>query len=254
MTIQAFTVDVEDIATGKRITFNWETIGASEAMILSGTAQRFQPRWEVPPSGTLTVELKNTLFPDPAMTLIARDDHGNEVIQSTTIEWPCRYAYFFAPTPADCPELETCYCPLYEATFTAAAEQPFENGRMIWLEEIRVEEAVTENVIFVLYDDGRGAHFADTWTPDEPESDPELVPPVGKYQPVRGFGKLWRENISAREGLGWGLVPEQSFEGVWQEQISESLPGILYMRTSDNQIVKFSGWGMGSGSWQHVTP
>ncbi len=70
---------------------------------------------------------------------------------------------------------------------------------MIWLED--------NETIHIFYEDGVGYYpehypdwqghferFEDTWTPDEPESDPAVVPPEGLYQPIRGFGKVWREN------------------------------------------------------------
>ncbi len=34
------------------------------------------------------------------------------------------------------------------------------------------------------------------------------MPPEGRYQPERGFGKLWRESGNLRQELGWGVTPE----------------------------------------------
>ena len=50
--------------------------------------------------------------------------------------------------------------------------------------------------------------YQDTFVDGEPENDPSLVPPDGRYQPQRGFGKLWRESPGLRENLGWGVTPE----------------------------------------------
>ena len=36
-----------------------------------------------------------------------------------------------------------------------------------------------------------------------PEEDPDIIPPEGYYEPVRGFGKVWREERGVREHLGW---------------------------------------------------
>ncbi|MBS1250972.1 MAG: hypothetical protein MAG451_00001 [Anaerolineales bacterium] len=73
--------------------------------------------------------------------------------------------------------------------------------------------------IYVLYDgDAPGASgrrswdgFEDTWTPDQPESDPALQPPPDRQQPVRGFGKVWRTQPGVRERLGWALAPEEAY-------------------------------------------
>ena len=75
---------------GKRLTFHWGTTGASKARIISGTTQRFFLWWDVPPDGTLTVELAHTNYRDPAMTLIAYNEDESKAVteqvsQSITI-------------------------------------------------------------------------------------------------------------------------------------------------------------------------
>jgi hypothetical protein len=246
LAIQAFRVDIEELDTGKRLTFNWETTGATKVRLYIGTAQRFMPWWELPPNGTHTVELAGTLFRDPQASLSAFDADENEVTTAVTIAWPCTYTYFFTPEPQACPT---------QAPIAATAtEQPFENGRMIWLEEVRAEEPLLERVIFVFYNDGRFDRFDDTWTEDQPESDPALVPPAGLIQPIRGFGKVWRENARVRERLGWGLAPERGFGTLWQGQTRESIPSVAYLRTVDNSVLMLMGWGMMSGSWETAAP
>lgn len=86
---------------------------------------------------------------------------------------------------------------------TAAAFQPFEGGVMIWRGDTRT--------IYVLYDDGSWDAFEDTWTPDQPERDPNIQAPAGREQPVRGFGKVWRERPGVRERLGWALRSEEAY-------------------------------------------
>jgi len=159
------------------------------------------------------------------------------VVQSVRIQWPCRYDYFFTPA--------SVVCPAAEAIYPTAAEQPFEHGRMIWLKETRVGEFVDENVIFVLYENGQLEKYQDKWMPNEPDSDPTFVPPEGLYQPIRGFGKLWRENKSVRERLGWARTPEQGFEGAWQPAAVESLGGTTYIRALDGEIIVLTGLGAG---------
>jgi len=242
--IRAFNVVAEDVGTGKRLTFTWETSGASTARIVSGTSQRFARWWDVLPSGTLTVELPGTNYRDPTMALMAQDQSGNQVIESVIVDWPCQYDYFFDPAPI--------MCPSYEATFTSAAEQAFQNGRTIWLEEIRGIDVVTEGVILILYNDNQWQSFDDTWTSEDLESDPGVVPPEGLLQPVRGFGKIWRGNESVREKLGWALSPERGFESAWQWQAQESLPAIAYVRTIDGDVIRL--YGSDSGNWEYVTP
>lgn len=80
---------------------------------------------------------------------------------------------------------------------------PFERGYMFWLEDT--------NLIYVLAG-GEGADAArtvstyqDTWMEGMPETDPDILPPVGFTQPDRRFGQTWRNIPAVREALGWGI-------------------------------------------------
>ncbi len=86
------------------------------------------------------------------------------------------------------------------------AEQVFEHGRMFWLRpnrQIWVMVASPDNP-----NGGDWYCFNDSFEEGEQETDPSLVPPADRYQPRRGFGKLWRDNPDLKEALGWGLTPE----------------------------------------------
>jgi hypothetical protein len=247
LAILSFTVAVEDIEGGKKLTFSWETVGATGAAIISGASLRFPQRWEVGPNGTYEVGPETTGYRNPSMTLIAYDGLGNEVSKTIQAKWACEYAYFFDPAPEA--------CPIYEPSETWAAEQPFENGRMVWLEEVRGETFATQNQILVFYNDGNYEQYQDTWEEGQPESDPSIVPPSGLYQPIRGFGKVWREIPDVRNKLGWATVPEQGFDTMWQQRFQESLPSVAYVRILDGRVIKAAGWGWATGgTWEFVSP
>ena len=248
LAIDLFAVDVEEIGATRRLSFNWETSGANRVRLLDGTEQRATP-WEVPSDGTLIVVLPSTKYRDPPMTLMAQYESDDPTIaqvvsRTITIEWECQYAYFFAPVPAA--------CPVDEAVSTWAAEQVFENGRMLWLQEIRSGGFTSEDLLFVLFDDGRWQWYPDTWTSDQPESDPSIIPPQGRVQPQRGFGKVWREHAEVRERIGWGLALEQGYYAEWQEPIREFVPGAAYIRTFADGVIQMSGWR--DGTWQFAAP
>jgi hypothetical protein len=246
LTILSFTVDVQELPpNGKRLTFQWQTTGATSATIWSGTSRRFPQAWDVPPNGTHTVELEGTLYRNPEMALMAYDAGGDYVSESVMVEWACEYDYFFAPAPAACPR--------YSASETWAAEQPFEHGRMIWLEEVQGADYVLQRFILVLYDDGTYAYFEDAWVEGMPESDPAIVPPAGLLQPIRGFGKVWRENTSVRDGLGWATAGEQGFTTTWQEQIAESIgQGKAFVLLFSDQVAQVNGWDVRTGTWEYL--
>ncbi len=82
-----------------------------------------------------------------------------------------------------------------------AALQRFDNGVMVWLEET--------GRIYAFINGGRWVSYEDTFREGDPESDPAFAPPAGKQQPVRGFGKVWREDPDLREAIGWAMTKEE---------------------------------------------
>ena len=99
-------------------------------------------------------------------------------------------------------------CPLRVEVAGRAAEQVFESGMMYWWK--------ASQQIYVLEggQSGRWSIYPNTYL--EGEELTPLDPPPGAYAPVRGFGKVWRENPSVGNGLGWGVGPEIGLTGVYQ--------------------------------------
>jgi hypothetical protein len=112
--------------------------------------------------------------------------------------------------------------------------QTFEHGTMLWTENDY--GWYLERHIYVLYDDGTFDLFDDAWDDTQPFDDPTLIPPDGLYQPVAGFGKVWREEAGVRDRLGWAtesetgsageIQPFQRGEMVWRE--AEDLIWVFY--------------------------
>jgi hypothetical protein len=132
-----------------------------------------------------------------------------------------------------------------------AAQQAFEGGRMVWLQP--------EGKILVLFDaaqpgtdDSLLRIYDDTWTPGEEESDPAILPPPERFQPVRGFGKVWRNNPGVREGLGWALAPESAFMAMWQFEFNETIGTTSYLRLANGRIARLLGYYTGYGSWSYL--
>ncbi|NDJ85868.1 MAG: hypothetical protein GYB66_08285 [Chloroflexi bacterium] len=100
---------------------------------------------------------------------------------------------------------------------TMIAEQIFEGGRMIWLRENRQVWVLVGDSV----DPQRGDWycFEDTFVEGGVEFLPTLEPPAAAttdsdwvepriQQPIRGFGKIWRDNEDLRAKLGWALASE----------------------------------------------
>lgn len=102
-------------------------------------------------------------------------------------------------TPTPDPFPETIVGSIY------VAEQRFEDGWMFWLQP--------NAQIWVLTKDNEGQNiwsvYADTFVEGEAETDPQIVAPEDRLQPIRGFGKLWRENPEVRLTIGWALGVER---------------------------------------------
>jgi DNA-binding beta-propeller fold protein YncE len=82
-----------------------------------------------------------------------------------------------------------------------AALQRFENGVMVWVQE--------NGRIYAFLNDGSWRNYPDDFREGDAESDPAFSPPDGREQPVRGFGKVWREHADLRDAIGWALAKEE---------------------------------------------
>jgi hypothetical protein len=96
-----------------------------------------------------------------------------------------------------------------------SAGQHLEHGLMIWLDQLH------EDHIYVLTygatrTSGDWQVYEDTWREGDPVSG-ELAPPERLFEPIRGFGRLWREELGGPDAsLGWALAPEQGYTGLIQ--------------------------------------
>jgi hypothetical protein len=118
-------------------------------------------------------------------------------------------------------------CAVATETGVATVEEYFQRGYTLWRKDLKR--------IYVLQADGHWQTFADTWSEDQPSNDPTLTPPRGFFQPVRGFGKVWRENPDVKETLGWATTQEaglmttiQPFEGGTLMYMGGDLIRVLY--------------------------
>src|SRR5687768_1866788 len=102
-------------------------------------------------------------------------------------------------------------------------EQAFEHGRMFWVGSTTEERCKTEHQftlgsgeiwVAIFNESGAGGEwltFPDSWVEgSDVESDLSLTPPADKQQPIRGFGKVWREGLTEdqRRAIGWATGDE----------------------------------------------
>lgn len=114
--------------------------------------------------------------------------------------------------------------PTPEVYSVVVVEQMFERGRMIWIEPIRQIWVLTGEEVDPW--GGTWECFNDTFVEGQMERDAAFDPPANittssslpgavPSQPIRGFGKIWRENPDVREALGWALTSETMHTTRW---------------------------------------
>ncbi|MBN1178239.1 MAG: hypothetical protein JXD18_03450 [Anaerolineae bacterium] len=221
--ILSFTADPTSIVQGDEVTFSWEATGGTEAWIQWTDNSGMLATISVDPDGG-----SETFAPvDALVNLLVQNSVGAD---SVTIELDIACAYAWAAPLADNPPSTRCPS---EAQVGAAAQQPFENGFMVWFGPT--------NAIYVFYNQdavglpNRYRVFPDAFVEGDPESDPAIVPPAGLYQPVRGFGLLWRTQPEVRDLLGWATAPEAGFD-TWLQYYAEQA-----MHVSANMLQGIDG-------------
>jgi len=95
-------------------------------------------------------------------------------------------------------------CATQAAQSRPIAEQNFERGAMIWV----AGPNGRNGTIYVIIDNeasgqNRWQVFEDTWQEGDPVDSGDETPPPGRYEPLRGFGKLWYANKDVASMVGW---------------------------------------------------
>jgi hypothetical protein len=81
---------------------------------------------------------------------------------------------------------------------------------MIWLSSLG---SSPQPVIYVLFNNGTYQRFNDTFQEGVDQASSGAQPPSGMLEPVRGFGKVWRESSGVRDTLGWAISGESGGSG-----------------------------------------
>lgn len=238
LTVEYFTTDSEAVTPGDNVTLFWSVKGADQAQIyrVNDDGERIY-RWDVEAQGKITVGTRAS-DRDVARFVLTADMPGTNVEQELLIPLRCADVWFFEPPPEACSATDP--------QVSDQVEQNFEHGRMIWV--------AAEDRIYVIFEDDRSpqwAQYPDDFEEGQPERDESLVPPSGMLQPMRGFGKVWRENENVRNRLGWAAGPEVSYEGMYQSDSAEPSVATLYLRMLNGGILALNAE---SREWEMLPP
>ncbi len=236
-TIFFFRSDVDETDPGDTITLSWDTEGATSATLYhlmpTGQLGRF---WEVDVLGSLEYEIDVTERNHTTFLLVVSDDEGRTARATVSVTLRCPDTWFFEPAPGE--------CPASPAVVSAGAEEHFEQGTMIWVKE--------QDQIYVLFEDDQSPRwraYADRWKEGDPVSDPTITPPPGLYQPMRGFGLVWREEPGVRDRLGWAIDAEAGFTTAVQ-RTSRPKYNDIFVRALDGGVWRLLPEGSG---WEKIT-
>lgn len=235
-TLVYFHANVTEADPGDTITLEWQSTGAVDGTLyhLMATGQ-FGRYWDVAPCGSMAYTIPPETRNSERFALYVTDGAGNTVHDDLTVMLRCPNTWFFSPAPDECPQ---------DPPLTGAgAEQHFERGVMLWVG--------AEDRIYVLFDDASYPKYTareDHWDEGDPVDDPSIQPPAGLYQPIRGFGLLWRTEPTIRERLGWALAPEVGYQTAVQ-RTSRPKYNEIYIRAHDGGV-----WHLGpeGSEWAHI--
>jgi len=140
-----------------------------------------------------------------------------------------------------------------------AVGQDFEGGRAYRYSPDPSYTTDQRGTVFIIYNDGEWVTIPDNWDSSQPSSDPNLVVPEGRYQPIDSIGKVWRENIlNVRDRLVWAYEPQSKFPGRIQSYlVQQGVPsGDTHFFFIDHgkwgMVLLLNSVDMGPNKWEVV--
>jgi len=236
--ITSFTAEPTAINPGDTVTLRWQASGQTITLCTTAATLQLSDCKPVSPTGSqqFTTRPEDRNFVQYILFAQQGDQSENA---SVSVKINCPVAWFFTPPPQTCSQ-DT-------AIAGDGAVQHFQHGMMIWVSSL--------DAIFVLFDDGQSPHWDqlnDPWQEGfaEPTADPEK--PDHLYQPVRGFGMVWRgvgNYYAPADRLGWAKEEEFGIQTAYQ---CDSAPkyNTCYLQSPEGVIVlepERSGWHLWVG-------
>lgn len=120
--------------------------------------------------------------------------------------------FFLVPRPQSCPR--------NNAIADQGVYQQFENGYMVWVRQT--------DAIYVMYNDDTKPSwevYRDFFVEGMPH-DNNIAEPENRWEPVRGFGLLWRNNATVRTRIGWAT---QQYETPYSVKLQLADDGAIFI-------------------------
>ncbi|MBM2850284.1 MAG: hypothetical protein HW418_3226 [Anaerolineales bacterium] len=241
--IISFTISPTEIRPGESVTLTWSAVAEQVTLWRLDAQGRLSEFFTAPISGTRVFTTSETLRNHIDFALFATSS-ANTAQAFVSAKITCPDSWFFPDPPASCPA-----SPPHDTLMQA---EHFEHGLMLWTQ--------WNDFIYILYADDQFSPRWDArqnaWFPGLPESDPNVVPPPGNYQPVRGFGVAWRDEqatlgFRVRDRLGWATAQEFSVSDAAYQCDSAPKYNTCYITGPGNVVIVLqperSGWYVWAG-------
>jgi len=193
------------------------------------------PTSEIPakietPTETPTVTPSSTATPQPSPTPTSSP---SPTFTATAVTVACSFSAASAFSNTYQSYSTQLGCPTSNAWTTWSAIGQFQRGRMFWRQD--------NGRIYVIYNNGGWASYADTWSegrdPEYSCGSPQQTPPT----PKRGFGKVWCTQTGVQQAIGNATGNE------WGEDSSlQAFSNGLIWQNSTGRYILFN-----NGSWRH---
>lgn len=110
-----------------------------------------------------------------------------------------------------------------------AALQNFERGLMLWSDLGNGDRRI---YAYMMYNSYR--RYNDTWQEGDPDT-PNVSPPPGLYAPRRGFGKVWINDPTLRNEIGWAVEKAERAETATIQDFDKGT--LVWIKSTDTVYV-----------------
>ena len=243
--VRSFAAAPVAAGAGEAISVTWDALGEEATLcpLIGDAAVACRCLFGLPPAGSTVIEPADVIGAYTGFRLTVEAE-GIKTVRYVPLVMHCpdRFSEWFLDDP---PGL----CPEEPPLSSYAAAQRFQHGSMIWL------EARDEYVVLLDHDENVPPN-TDGWSSlaslrvlrgplnlesgASPHNRVDQSPPSGHFQPVRGFGLLWRGEVAGtddlRAELGWAEEPEYGFDTVYQCEVPCGSRWDCYLRGPEGSV------------------
>jgi hypothetical protein len=241
-----FAAERVETGEGEGVSLAWEAVGEQVTICpqIGETSVSCRCLFDVPPAGSRVIEPLDIVGAYTSFEL-AVEANGVRTVEYAPFQVQCpdRFPdWYFDDPPGICPE---------DAPLSSyAAAQSFEHGRMIWV------EASDTYYVFLNHDENvsdreqgwsilTSLRIIEGPLALKPGASPDNrvaeTPPDGLFEPVSGFGLIWRGEVVGMEDLrrllGWAVEPEYGFDTIRQCETSCDTSWDCYLQGPEGEIL-----------------